>query len=500
LLLGAGNAEKLQWVHEELQRRGIRGPEDVDAHANEGRARDHDVVEEEDPVEIVAMVKACAKQKDLRKGIAIHARIIEKGLLRSDAYVGSSVVSMYAKCGQMRKAEEVFRMLPAPDVVAWNSIIAGYAHRGGRFEEAFDAYKRMRAKGISPSGATIVSILKACAGARSLSKGREIHGDVARGGWMKKHVSIGTALLDMYAKCGALSRAREVFDDVPYQDSVAWNALIGGYSQHGRGEEALECYREMRRKGFSPTPATFVCALKACGNLGSMDLGREIHAEAAEKGLVKSNVLLGTALVDMYAKCGALARARRVFDGLADRDLVAWNALLAGYAQLGRSEAVADAFPEMIAQGSEPDGFTFCILLNTCSHSGLLDGGRMCFERMEPCYGVIPTLEHCTCIVDLFCRAGSFDESIAVIRDMPFCADLTLWLTLLGACRKWGNVNVGILAFDKAIRLDATDASAYLLMHSIYRGAGMHEHASNIERMRVENEAWKTVRHCSWDV
>jgi pentatricopeptide repeat protein len=499
-LFGAGSSEKLQWVHEELKRRRIRDLEDVDAHASDERNRDHDVVEEEDPLHIVAMVKACAKQKDLKKGTKIHALIIKKGLLQSNVYVGNSVVSMYAKCGQMKKAQEVFRMLPAPDVVAWNSLISGYAHQGGHFEEAFEAYKMMQIKGISPTGATIVSVLKACSSARSLSKGREIHDDIAREGWLKKHISIATSLLDMYAKCGALSRAREVFDEIPHQDSVAWNALIAGYAQHGHGEEALKCYREMRSRGFSPTPTTFVCTLKACGNMGSMDLGREIHAEVAKKGLVKANVLVGTTLVDMYAKCGALAQAQEVFDELVDRDLVAWNALLAGYAQLGRSETIFDALPKMIGEGSEPDGFTFSILLNTCSHSGLLEGGQMYFEHMEPYYGVVPTLEHYTCMVDLFCRAGSFDKSIAVVKDMPFYADLTLWLTLLGACKKWGNVNLGFLAFDKAIRLDPKDASAYLLLHSIYKGAGMHEHASKIESMRVENEAWKTVRHCSWDV
>ena len=457
-------------------------------------------VEEEDPLNVVALLKACAKQKDLSRGTQIHALIIEKGLLQSNLYVGNSLVSMYAKCGAMKQAQEVFHMLPSQDVVSWNSLISGYARRGRHAEEALEAYKRMQMDGISPDEATFICVLKACANARALKQGKEIHDDIIREGWLQKHISVGTSLVDMYAKCGALSRARDAFNELPFRDAISWNALIAGYTQHGHGEEALKCYQEMQCQGFSPTPTTYVCTLKACGNMGSMDVGCEIHAELIKEGLVKINILVGTTLVDMYAKCGALAKAQEVFDELVSRDLVAWNALLAGYAQLGQCEVVFDSLNKMIGEGSSPDGFTFTILLNTCSHSGLLEGGQMYFEYMEPYYGVIPTLEHYTCMVDLFCRAGSFEKSIAVIKDMPFYADLTVWLTLLGACKKWGNVNVGVLAFEKAVKLDEKDASAYLLMSSIYKGAGMHEHARNIETMRVENEAWKMVKHCSWEV
>ena len=205
------------------------------------------------------------------------------------------------------------------------------------------------------------------------------------------------------------------------------------------------------------------------------------------------NALIGTALVDMYAKCGALVKAQGVFDRIKIRNIVAWNALIAGYAQVGKDNSVIDLFNRMTEDGIKPDLVTFTVVLNACSHSGLVEQGQIYFDTMSSCYGIVPTLEHRTCMVDLFGRAGHFDRVVSMIKKMPSSDYLPIWASLLGSCRTWGNVKLGKLAFEHAIRLDPKHAPAYVSMRNIYVAAGMQEEAEEIEALRVKKGAWNSM-------
>mgnify|MGYP000087716587 FL=1 len=150
-----------------------------------------------------------------------------------------------------------------------------------------------------------VSLLKTCAKKKDLETGIRLHADILRKKLLEKHPYIGSTLVSMYAKCGKLDKACQVFEELPVQDGIAWNALIAGYSQDEQGEEALRCFEKMLNHGMLPDEVTFVCVLKACGHIRALAKGKQIHHEIVTKGFLhQKHVVLGNALVDMFAKCG----------------------------------------------------------------------------------------------------------------------------------------------------------------------------------------------------
>jgi pentatricopeptide repeat protein len=344
----------------------------------------------------------------------------------------------------------------------------------------------MKSNGVSPDVVTFVCILKACGNMRASTRGQEIHDAVVNEGLLEKHCMLGNAIVDMYAGCGDVRRAQDVFDRLIIRDIVSWNTIISMYTQLGKSEEMFDCLRGMQADGFSPDAFTFTCILKTCASIGAMVKGTQIHDEIIESGLLGKHIMLGNALVDMYAKCGALEKAHELFGELLDRDTVTWNALITGYSQQGCTVEALNAFRRMQIEGQFPDSITYLSVLSSCSHSGLVNEGQMHYSKMmrNEC-GMGPSLEHQTCMVDLFSRAGLFDKALEVIKDMGF-PSYSVWCTLLGACQMWGNLRLGHVCFEQAIMIDSSNAAAYSCMANIYANAGLEEDAKYIERMRIK--------------
>jgi pentatricopeptide repeat protein len=375
---------------------------------------------------------------------------------------------MYAKCGELLKAKEVFDQLTTPDVVSWSALIAGYVQHG-QSEEALICFDEMRRRSLSPDAIAYIWVLKACGNMRASGKGEELHDQIVREGLLARDSFIGTALIDMYASCGQLAKAQQVFNELRMRDVVAWSALIAGYAGDGDGEEALRCYNQMQSDGIPANEVTFLCILEACCDLGALDKGQEMHAEVERQGLLGRSILIGNALLEVYAKCGLRMRAQEVFDQLLFRDVVTWNVLLALYAQLGEDDRVVKLFNAMAQHDDiQPNPVTFTVLLTACSHSGQLYGGELCFQAMSRYYSIIPNMEHYTCMVDLFGRGGCIEKAVEIIKKMPSLDYLPVWMTFLSACCRLGDENLGRLAFQHAVQLNENHASLYVCMRNIY--------------------------------
>ena len=433
---------------------------------------------------LVELLKACAKKKDIYEGTKLHSHILKDGLLEKSPYIASTLMSMYSKCGDLGKAQKVFDDLHARDVISWNALISGYAQHG-RFHEALSCFEKMQQDGISPDGITFTCIFKACSSLRAIDKGKQIHDEILSRGLLDKDVVLGNALVDMYTKFGMVVKAREVLEELHARDIVSWNTLLSGYAEQGQGHNAFVCLKRMQSEGLSPDIVTFTCILKACGRIGTIGIGIQVHEEIVSRGLLKDDLVLGNSLVDMYAKCGAPAKARQVLEELRIRDSVSWAALIAGYAEEGLCEEALNAFEQMQREGFHPNDVTLLCVLNACSHEGKLDKAQMYYDDMSKRYGITPKLEHHTCMVAIFGSAGCFDQAMSVIKTMPFSDHPSVWLALLGSCRKWGNVKLGRLAFDQAIQLEDGCGAAYVLMASTFAAAGMQEEAAKVEAMRL---------------
>lgn len=441
-------------------------------------------------VSYACILKSCGNLRAYDKGKQIHDEIDRQGLLQNDLVLGNALVDMYVKCGDLLKAQGVLEQLPFRNVISWSTLIAGYA-QWGQGEEALDCFECMLCEGIPPNAMTYSSILKACGIIKDFDKGKQIHDEIQRQGLLHEdHVLCG-ALVDMYAKWGALSKARRVLEELPARNVFSWSALIAGYAEKGHGEQALDCFELMQREGIPPNAITYASILKSCGAIGAIDKGIEIHDKIASLGLLRNNSVLGNALVDMYAKCGAVSKAHRVLEGLPTRNVVSWSALIAGYAQQGQGEQALDCFRRMQCEGISPNAVTFSSVLNVCSHLGLVEEGNMIFQSMRTKYGVKPDVESYTCMIDLFGRVGHLEKAVGLIEEMPYTNHPVIWHALLGACRRWGDISIGRWAFEQAIQIDISDGPAYILMGSIYVVAGMHENARDIEAMRLENTAWQ---------
>ena len=450
-----------------------------------------------DWVTFACILKACGTIRAAEKGEQIHDEINRQGLLENNIVLGVALVDMYAKCGALEKARQVLEELPSRNVVSWNALITGYAEHG-QVEQVLNCLKQMQHEGLSPDSVTYTCMLKACGSLGALDKGEQIHEEIAKQGLLGNNIVLGTALVDMYAKCSALGEAHRVLEELPSRDVVSWSVLIAGYVEHGQGEQALKCFEQMQHEGLFPDAVTFTCILKACGTIRATNKGEQIHDQITRQGLLGNNIVLGNALVDMYVKCGALAKASQVIEELPSRDVVSWSTLMLGYAKEGQAEKALKCFKQMQRESISPDTLTFSCVLNACSHLGLVDEGYMYFASMNTKYGINPDIVHYTCMIDLFGRAGHFDKAIRVIQEMPSYHDSVLWLALLGACQKWGDVNVGKWAFEQAIQVDRSDSAAYVLMGNIYTAAGLQKDAEMIEAMRTENKAWKKPGHSKW--
>lgn len=452
----------------------------------------------------------------LRKGSleqvqVLHEQIV-KGRFEKDLFVGTMLVDTYAKLGSLVDAKCVFNRMTRRNVVSWNSMIMGYAQVGDG-EEALQLYAQMLQECVVPDERTLVGALRACGSMleakeancldavlvkkRCLERVRSVHSDILR--WdFESDVFVGTMLVDVYAKCESLVDARQVFEKMPYRDVVSWNAMILAYAQVEDGEAALKLYEQMQRQGLRPNERTYVGALKACGVIAGLDRGKTIHAEILKAGIAASDLFVSTSLIDMYSKCGSMENAQQVFDQLSKKDVVAWNALIAGYANQGEIEAVEKLFRQMGDLGLQPSTSTFASVLNACSHGGLVDKGHAYFTRMSKDFGITPTLDHYTCMVDLLGRAGHVEKALAMVTTMPWQPDTVLWSALLGACCKWRNLELGRHAFRCAVQLGNIDASMYVMMSNMYAAAHMWEDAKQVHATRVESGVTKKRGQSQW--
>ncbi|XP_050368129.1 pentatricopeptide repeat-containing protein At1g08070, chloroplastic-like [Argentina anserina] len=392
----------------------------------------------------------------------------------------------------------------------WNTIIRGYSLSSTPLR-AVEFYRMMILSGTEPNSYTFPFVLKSCARIGAASpEGKQLHGHVLKLG-LGCDAFVHTSLINMYAKSGELENARLVFDKsclrdaVSYtalitgyvsrgcmddarrlfdemlaRDAVSWNAMISGYAQSGRFEEALGLFEEMRRANVVPNESTMVSVLSACAHLGALDLGKWIHVYIDKKLQSLSNAPLQTSLIDMYAKCGNIEAAKQVFDGMEDKSLASWNAMITGLAMHGEANAALELFSKMGDEGIKPDDITFVGVLSACNHGGLVDLGRKYFSSMTKDYNISPQLQHYGCMIDLLGRAGLLDEAEALMKTMEMKPDGAVWGSLLGACRTHKRVEMGEYVAKHVFELEPENAGAYVLLSNIYAGAGMWDDVARI--------------------
>ncbi|KAK9110906.1 hypothetical protein Scep_018425 [Stephania cephalantha] len=300
------------------------------------------------------------------------------------------------------------------------------------------------------------------------------------------------AILAGYAREEEMGVAEKVFDEMPQRDVVSWSTMIMGFVQSGCPEKGLEWFGEMRERGLAMNEAVVVSALSASAQLGLLEQGRLVHS-TIRLGEFPITVAIGTALVDMYAKCGCIDMSRNVFDGMRRRDVWSWNVMICGLAAHGLAKEALSQFRRFVREGFVPGNVTFVGVLNACSRAGLVDDGRHYFKLMTQCYRLEPEMEHYGCMVDLFARAGLVHEALDFVENMAIKPDPVLWATLLGACKIHGLVELGETIGKKLIKLDPTHDGNYVLLSSIHAQARKWDDVLRVRRLMVNRGAANKV-------
>ncbi|KAK9292574.1 hypothetical protein L1049_020548 [Liquidambar formosana] len=445
----------------------------------------------------------------------------------------NTMIVGYCDNGDISKAKGLFDQMEIvgikKDIISWNSMISGYVDNF-LFDEAFSLFQDLLMEdGIEPDSFTLGSALAACADMASLRLGKQLHSHaIIRG--LQSNPFVGGALVEMYCKCHNLMAAQMAFDEVAERDKPTWNALISGYArcnqieniqtllqemkedgfepnvytwngiiaghvENGHHESALQLFSEMQTSNLRPDIYTVGIILPACSRLATIERGKQVHAHSIRCGY-ESDVHIGAALVDMYAKCGSIKHALMTYNRISNPNLVSQNAMLTAFAMHGHGEEGIALFRKMLVDGTRPDHVTFLSVLSSCVHAGSVETGDEFFHLMGY-YNVRPTLKHYTCMVDLLSRAGQLNEAYELIKNMPMEPDSVVWGALLGGCVIRGNVELGEIAAERLIELEPNNTGNYVLLANLYAYAGRWCDLART-RQTMKDRGMQKSPGCSW--
>eukprot|EP01018_Ginkgo_biloba_P009821 Gb_15508 [translate_table: standard] len=429
-----------------------------------------------DEFAFASVLPACANMAALEHGKKLHEDIIRSGF-QSNVFVASALVDTYAKCGSIDDARIVFDKMPERNMVSWTAIIGGYA-QNGHVHEALELFEEMPRRDAVSWNVMIAGY----------AQNGHVHEALKLFEKMpERNLVSWNAIIAGCAQHGYVDEALKLFHQMPKQDVVSWTAMIAGYAQNGHFDEALKLFRQMQLKVVKPNSVTFAAVLPACANLAVLQQGKEVHAYII-RNEIQSYVSVGNALVDMYAKCGSIVYARKMFDKIPERNVVSWTAMIAGYAMHGYGVEALQLFEKMEHSGVKPDGVTFIGVLSACCHAGLVDDGWQYFKRMNRDYHITPAAKHYCCMVDLLGRAGHLDEAQAFINKMPVKPNSAVWGSLLAACRTHTNIELGEYVAERLFQLEPENTAHYVLLSNIYAAAGRWDDKEKVRKIMKDRK------------
>ncbi|XP_060203801.1 pentatricopeptide repeat-containing protein At2g13600-like [Lycium barbarum] len=406
------------------------------------------------------VLRVCGRLGSLYEGRALHGLVVKFGF-EWDHSVSGALIDFYCNCEVLDDAMLVYSALVNPSLNDSNLLIGGLIS-AGRIEES-----RYLFDGLIKRDHVYNLMIKGYAMSGQVEESKRLFLELP-----DRNLTPINTMISVYSRNGDIDKAVELFEEVKAQEnSVTWNSMISGYTQNHQHESALKLYTTMRRLSISQTRSTFSALFHACSCLGSLQQGQLIHTDLI-KTPFESNNYVGTALVDMYSKCGSLNDAQASFHSIAFPNVAAWTALINGYAHHGLGSEALVLFHQMLDEGIDPNAATFVGVLLACTCVGLVGEGTRLFHVMQERYGIAPTLEHYTCLVDLLGRSGHLHEAEKLVNRMTIEPDSVIFVALLNACWFWMDVEVGERVAEKLFSLDPKSTSGCVIISNMYAGFG----------------------------
>ncbi|KAF8408197.1 hypothetical protein HHK36_007339 [Tetracentron sinense] len=507
------------------------------------------------------LIKACSNL-GREVGEQIHSFSLKTGF-DSVCFVGTSLIDMYGRLGDMESSKKIFQSIPIVDLALYNSMIVGFSNNELQ-ESALEFFGELKRNAINPDECTFSNVLKSCGGLKFLGLGRIIHGVVVKSEFWRDLV-INTSLVDMYMKCGCVKESCRLFYSICERNAVLYNSMIYGHGQNGDFDKAVRLFIDMSRLGFEPNHATFVALMNSC-----VGHERSVYVHVIKRGL-GLDLTVQNALLDSLVKGGAVEEAQQHFSKMHERNVVSWTTIISGFAQLGLASDALELFKEMqlaricpnsftfssvlnacgsltdlekgrcihgcsikygimdeeftnsslldmyaksCAQhgngeealelfermekyGVEPNQVSFTSLLSACSHCGLVDDGVHVFESITHKHGMVPSMDHYACMVDMFGRAGMLERAKCLIYGMPYEPDALIWKTFLAACRLHGDLQLAQLARDHVLSMEGEDNATLVTISNIYSELGKWDDVERVRR-RMRYRGRRKESGVSW--
>ncbi|RXI07165.1 hypothetical protein DVH24_026301 [Malus domestica] len=430
-----------------------------------------------DLVTLISILPSLGEKESLGQGMAIHGYAIKKGF-SSDISMGNSLISMYCNCGDLDAGTLLFKVMPTRSVVSWNALMTGFRNHNLQ-NEVWVLFGEMIKDDERPNYVTLLNLLPAC---RTQLQGKSIHAVTFRTGIVEE-TPLHTSLMFMYARFENINSCLLQFQTGNMKDISLWNAFLSVQIQTKNSEIAVSFFRGLLRMGLEPDNVTVLSLVSACVQLNSLNLADSVTAYIIRKGFDK-DLVISNALINMLARCGNILSARKLFEGLVEKDSVSWNVMINGYGLHGDGEGALDLFLQMKLSGVKPNGITYSSILSACSHCGLVEQGRLVFNSMAE-RGISPEIEHYACMVDLFGRTGNLTEAYGIVRALPFKPSTSMLESLLGACRIHEDVELGERIGRMLSESDPENSRSHVMLYNVYAAAGRWGDA---ERVRSEME------------
>ncbi|KAL3833584.1 hypothetical protein ACJIZ3_008320 [Penstemon smallii] len=466
------------------------------------------------------MIKGCVNCGNLEMGLKLFDEMPERNVIS-----WTTLMNAFLKSRKIEEAELLFNQMPDKDIAAWNAMIHGYFGNGkvedakrlfetmpsrnviswttmisgldqqGKSDEALSIFGNMVGFGLKPTSSTFSCAITACANVGNLCLGSQTHGNIVKLGYIFDPY-VTASLITFYAHCQLIDDCAKSFNEKMHLNVVVWTSLLTGYGINNKHEHALRVFGTMIRLGVLPNQSSFTSSLNSTCEMEAVDWGKGIHGVAIKLGL-ETDLFVGNSLVVLYTKCGNLSDGVSAFKEIANKNIVSWNAIIVGCGQHGCGEWALAFFTQMAKGGIKPDEITFTGLLNSCSHSGLLQKGKHLFKCVSRYPSIQVKLEHYACMVDILCRSGKLQEAEDLVTTMPMGPNLSIWLSLLSGCRAQSNLKVAEFAAKNIFAIDPHCSAAYVLLSNIYAFSGRWADAARIRREMKKAGTFKQPGH-SW--
>ncbi|CAN1270395.1 Pentatricopeptide repeat-containing protein At4g14850 [Linum perenne] len=388
-----------------------------------------------------AMISGYAKNGHAEEAVELFRRMVNKKVGPDSISVTSSI-SACGQVGSIADAGKLFDEMPERNIVTWNAYISN-AVLNGEKEKACIAFMKCRKLGIEPTDYVISSVVSACAELAGMELGRSVHA-LAVKSCVDADVYVGSALVDMYGKCGSIHDAEQTFREMPEKNLFAWNAMISGYAHQGHADMAIRLFREMASMGGEPDGITLCAFLNACADTLNLVLGKQLHGFVMRSGF-ESDVSVSNGLIDFYGKCKEVGLAEMVFDGMERRNLVTWGSMVATYEQNGEKEKACIAFMKCRKLGIEPTDYVISSVVSACAELAGIELGRSVHAlAVKSC--VDADVYVGSALVDMYGNCGSIHDAEQTFREMPE-KNLFAWNAMISGYAHQGHADMAIRLF-----------------------------------------------------